>query len=102
MRGYIAIVKTVPGGGYKAVFPDLPGCRASGRTVEDALARAKTALKAHGAQMIRRGLPLPAPRGSDEVFALAAEHGAVGGACLELRDVSVRMRLRDTRIAPAA
>ena len=64
MRGYIAIVKTVPGGGYRALFPDLPGCHALGRTIEDALAQAKSALKAYGAQRVRTGLPLPVPRGS--------------------------------------
>lgn len=93
MRGYIALVKTVPGGGYKAIFPDLPGCRASGRSVEDALSRAKEALKTHGALLRRRGETMPPPRPSDEVYKIAASHGAIAGACLELRDISMRARL---------
>lgn len=100
MRGYIALVMTVPGGGYKAIFPDLPGCRASGRSVEDAMSRARVALKTHAAQMHRRGLPMPAPRPSADVVDESAKHGAVAGACLELRDVSLRARLDISRRLP--
>ena len=100
MHGYIVLVLTVPGGGYKAIFPDLPGCRAAGRSVEDALAHARAALKTHAARMHRRGLPLPPPRSSSDVVEESAKHGAVAGACLELRDVSVRARLELSRRLP--
>lgn len=100
MRGYIALVIKVPGGTYRAFFPDLPGCRASGRSVEGALARAKTALKEHAAKMHRRGLPMPQPRPALDVVAEEAKHGAVAGACLELREISLRVAMR--RRAPDA
>ena len=77
MHGYIALVMTVPGGGYKAVFPDLPGCRASGRSVEDALAHARGALKTHAARMHRRGMTMPPPRPSADVVEESAKHNAV-------------------------
>lgn len=91
LQGYIALVFRVSGGGYRAEFPDLPGCRCSGVSVEDALARARGALKAHAARLYRRGLAMPPPRSSAEVVDLSAAHGAVAGACLQLRDISVRV-----------
>jgi predicted RNase H-like HicB family nuclease len=100
MHGYIVLVMTVPGGGYKAIFPDLPGCRAAGRSVEDALARARSALRTHAARLHRRGLTLPPPRPSQDVVEESTRHGAVGGACLELRPVSIQARLDISRRLP--
>jgi len=93
MKGYIALVFRQPGGAYRVAFPDLPGCRSSGRSVEDALARARGALKEHAARMYRRGQALPPPRAAADVVAEEAKHGAVAGACLQLRDISVQVAL---------
>jgi len=93
MKGYIALVLRQPGGGYRVAFPDLPGCRSSGRSVEDALARARGALKEHAARLYRRGLTLPPPRSAGDVMEEEAKHGAVAGACLQLRDISVQVAL---------
>jgi predicted RNase H-like HicB family nuclease len=91
MKGYIALVLRQPGGGYRVDFPDLPGCRASGRSVDEALAKARAALKLYAARLYRRGLVLPAPRPADDVLAEEAKHGAVAGACIQLRDISVQV-----------
>jgi predicted RNase H-like HicB family nuclease len=91
MKGYIALVLRQPGGAYRVAFPDLPGCRCSGRSVEDALAKARAALKAHAARLYRRGLVLPPPRSAEDVIAEEAKHGAVAGACIQLRDISVQV-----------
>lgn len=100
MKGYIALVLRQPGGGYRVDFPDLPGCRASGRSVDEALSKARTALRLHAARLYRRGLVLPAPRDADDVFAEEARHGAVAGACIQLRDISVQVAV--DRMAPGA
>jgi predicted RNase H-like HicB family nuclease len=91
VNGYIALVFRQPGGLYKAEFPDLPGCRCSGASVEDALAKARGALKTYAARAYRRGLSLPDPRSSAEVIDESNKHGAIAGACIQLRDISVRV-----------
>jgi len=35
------------GGGFLAIFPDLPGCLADGETMEEAIMQAKDALKSY-------------------------------------------------------
>ncbi len=93
MDGYIALVLRVPGGGYRAVFPDVDGCRAEGRSVEEALANARTEIKAHAARTARNGGSLPPPRPASDVAALSAKHGAVAGACIHVRPLSVQVRI---------
>ena len=93
MDGYIALVLRQPGGGYRAVFPDVEGCRAEGRSVDEALANARSEIKAHAARLARNGQTLPAPRPSSDVSALSAKHGAVAGACIHIRPLSVQVRM---------
>jgi predicted RNase H-like HicB family nuclease len=93
MHGYIALVLRQPGGGYRAVFPDLEGCRAEGRSVDEALANARAEIKAHAVRLARKGGALPAPRPASDVAALSAKHGAVAGACIQVRDLSIQVRL---------
>lgn len=93
MDGYIALVLREPGGGYRAVFPDIDGCRADGRSVDEALANARSELKAHAARLARDGRTLPGPRPSSDVAALSAKHAAVAGACIQVRDISIRVRV---------
>ncbi len=97
MNGYIALVKRQDTGGYHAFFPDFDGLSADGRTVEDALAAARTALKSHAARRARHGEAMPPRRPASDVAALSVAHGAVGGACIHLRDISVRVRMDRTK-----
>ncbi len=97
MNGHIAIVKRQDSGVYRVFFPDIEGLSADGRSVEDALAAARVALKSHAAQRARRGEAMPPRRPASDVAALSSAHGAVGGACLYVRDISVRVRMDRTK-----
>jgi len=46
---------------YSAYLPDVPGCVATGQTVEETLCRLAKALEMHHAGLKEDGLPLPAP-----------------------------------------
>ena len=93
MEGYIALVLRQPGGGYRAVFPDVDGVRAEGRSVDEALANARAEIKAHAARTARNGGSMPAPRPASDVATLSAKHGAVAGACIHVRPLSVQVRM---------
>lgn len=93
MDGYIALVLRQPGGGYRAVFPDVDGCRAEGRSVDEALANARSEIKAHAARTARNGGTMPPPRPASDVATLSAKHGAVAGACIHVRPVSIQVRM---------
>ena len=93
MEGYIALVLRQPGGGYRAVFPDIEGCRAEGRSVDEALANARSEIKAHVVRLARQGASLPAPRPASDVATLSAKHGAVAGACIHVRPLSIQVRM---------
>ena len=49
------------GGGFLAVFPDLPGCMADGETVEDALRAAYDAARSWAETARKFGDPIPEP-----------------------------------------
>lgn len=49
--------------GYSAHCPDVPGCAATGKTVESVVRRMKEALALHFEGMIEDGEPIPRPRG---------------------------------------
>lgn len=46
---------------YSAYFPDLPGCVATGQTVEEVKQRMREALELHLCGMREDGLPIPEP-----------------------------------------
>ena len=46
---------------YSAYVPDLPGCVATGSTIEEAEAEIREAIKFHIEGMKEDGLPIPAP-----------------------------------------
>ncbi len=94
MNGYIALVKREADGVYRAFFPDLEGCGADGRNVDDALKKARAALKSFAANRARHGEAMPPPRPASDVAALSTTHVAVGGACIHLRDISVRVHMQ--------
>lgn len=47
---------------YSAYVPDLPGCIATGQTVEETEREIREAIEFHIEGMIQDGLPLPEPR----------------------------------------
>jgi predicted RNase H-like HicB family nuclease len=49
--------------GYSAHCPDVQGCAAVGKTVEEVLANMKQALEVHFEGMVEDGDPIPKPRG---------------------------------------
>src|SRR3981189_593004 len=51
--------------GYSAHCPDVLGCAAVGKTVEDVVANMKKALEFHFEGMVEDGAPLPRPGGVD-------------------------------------
>ena len=46
---------------YSAYLPDLPGCVATGKTVEEVRERMREAIELHLAGMREDGLPIPKP-----------------------------------------
>ncbi|HJT26927.1 MAG TPA: type II toxin-antitoxin system HicB family antitoxin [Pyrinomonadaceae bacterium] len=46
---------------YSAYLPDLPGCVATGKTIEEVRERMREAIELHIAGMREDGLPIPAP-----------------------------------------
>ena len=60
MRRY-AVVLENGGTGWGAYVPDLPGCVATGRTVEETEQRIREAVELHLWGMREDGLPIPQP-----------------------------------------
>lgn len=56
------------GGGYLAVYPDLPGCMADGDTREEAVKNAADALACWMDVQIEREAEIPAPYSSSDSF----------------------------------
>jgi predicted RNase H-like HicB family nuclease len=46
---------------YSAYVPDLPGCVATGKTVQDALAAIRAAIEFHLEGLVEDGDPIPDP-----------------------------------------
>lgn len=46
---------------YSAYLPDLPGCVATGKTVEEVRQRMREAIELHLAGLREDGLPIPQP-----------------------------------------
>lgn len=61
MKYRIVIYWSPPDGAYVAEAPELPGCKADGRTYEEALANMKTAVRSWiaAARSLRRRIPRP-------------------------------------------
>ena len=56
-----AIVIEKANGNYSAYVPDVPGCVATGRTVEETRRRLMNALESHLELMREAGEPIPEP-----------------------------------------
>jgi len=72
MEHYIIVIEPSTTG-YAAFSPDVPGCVATGGTVEQTLAEIRVALAFHFEGMAEAGEPLPEPRGL-EYYVRSGEH----------------------------
>ncbi|MEJ8573782.1 type II toxin-antitoxin system HicB family antitoxin [Microbaculum marinum] len=78
MNGYIALIR-YPADSIEwlVTFPDLPGCRASGRSMDDALVNGRTALSAHLAEIALSGRSAPAAREPGDMLLAANDDPAL-------------------------
>ena len=58
---YVILIGPTPDGHYGAWAPDLPGCIALGRTIEDTEREMREAIALHLDGLREDGLPLPTP-----------------------------------------
>jgi len=65
MHRYLVVIEKA-NGNYSAYAPDLPGCVATGKTIEEVKARMREAIKMHIEGLREDGLPVPSPRVSAE------------------------------------
>ncbi len=56
-----AVVIEKAGNNYGAYVPDLPGCVATGDTIEETEAEIRSAIEFHLDGMVEDGLPIPPP-----------------------------------------
>jgi predicted RNase H-like HicB family nuclease len=70
MRYAVVIEKTA--NNYSAYVPDLPGCVATGDTVEEAEAEIREAIEFHIEGMREDGQPIPEPASKVEYVEVAA------------------------------
>lgn len=70
MVRYVAVVESSRKRRYGAWFPDLPGCVATGRSIEELSRNAADAIRLWAEDAIESGEVLPAPRDLDDLNAL--------------------------------
>jgi predicted RNase H-like HicB family nuclease len=70
MRYAIVIERTE--GNYSAYAPDLPGCVATGATLEEAAAQIREAIEFHLEGLREDGVPIPEPASRVEYVEVAA------------------------------
>ncbi len=61
---------------YSAYVPDLPGCVATGKTLEDVEANMRGAIEMHIEGMIEEGLPIPTPSLKAEYLEVSVPNSA--------------------------
>ncbi len=57
---YAVVIESGPGN-FSAYVPDLPGCIATGKTLEEVLSNIRSAAEFHLKGMRQDGLPIPEP-----------------------------------------
>lgn len=69
MNGYIALVHYPRDSvEWTATFPDLPGCSARGRSLDEAAANSRGALSEHLTEILSLGRALPRARGPGDML----------------------------------
>jgi len=76
-RPYVSVLHRAGRTGYTVAFPDVPGCTATGRTVDQAMRNAREALDRHLAELAAAGKPVPAPRDFHAVIMSTDSKGAI-------------------------
>jgi predicted RNase H-like HicB family nuclease len=71
MRRTYAIVIEDAGGNFSAYAPDVPGCAATGATVEETIAQMREALEFHFEGLDGQGEAIPEPRAHVATIAVA-------------------------------
>jgi predicted RNase H-like HicB family nuclease len=64
---YLAILVPQAGAGWRAHFPDFPGCRAEANTIDAAIEAATAAVRAKATWYRDQGVSLPRPQTYEEV-----------------------------------
>jgi predicted RNase H-like HicB family nuclease len=59
---YLVRINKDPGSDWGASVPDLPGCVATGKTIDSALRRIQVSIQLHLSGMRADGVPPPRPR----------------------------------------
>ena len=59
---------------YLGVHPELPGCMAHGRSVEDARSSLDEAKRLYISSLIKRGQPVPLPSTSPDTFLMSRQN----------------------------
>jgi len=62
MKHYLVVLVPRAEGGWRAHFPDFPGCRAEGASVEAAVNTAASAAADHARWLRAQGVSLPTPQ----------------------------------------
>ena len=69
MRQFLIVIEKA-NDNYSAYSPDIPGCIATGKTVEEAKKRMKEAIKFHIEGLIKENLPIPEPASQSEYISV--------------------------------
>lgn len=67
-----AVVIEDAGSNFSAYVPDLPGCTATGQSIEDVENEIRAAIEFHLEGMKQDGLPIPKPSSAVEYVEVAA------------------------------
>ena len=67
MKHYLAVLVPTAEGGWRAHFPDFPGCRAEGPSVEQAIQAAKSAASEQARRLRGQGVSLPQSQSYEDV-----------------------------------
>jgi predicted RNase H-like HicB family nuclease len=70
MYRFLVVIEKADGN-YSAYAPDLPGCVATGQTVEDVERNMHEAIKLHLQGLQDDSLPIPAPHAHSEYMAVS-------------------------------
>ncbi len=76
LRFAIEIEETDDSRFYGVIVPDILGCTTTGRSIEDAIAKAREAIELHLRYLAEEGLPLPEQRRPVEIRIISRRIGA--------------------------
>jgi predicted RNase H-like HicB family nuclease len=96
---YVIVIEKTPTG-YSAYAPDLPGCIATGRTLDEVRTRMREAIVFHIEGLKRVGLPIPPPASKAWLFELEPEHDIVAERSAETL-YDIKTFARKAGIAPS-